>query len=185
MPREKRAVSLWIHFNVCSNKAFKCSNVWVLAQKTKNSFHWILCSRRIFTCLQSNHGSRKQILHIVHWHVFKSWGKAPAVSSRVSSLSHMCALGVTVYRRAGVSNPTVFWVVVAVFKILTWVVTPWATNHHRAAKKTKGWTDPASIQRESERHQAIFVKHTNREPHRGHHPTQSWKQEEGCYNGIP
>lgn len=150
-----------------------------------NSFHWILCPRQIFTCLQSNHGSRKRILHIFDWCVFRSWGKEPAVLSSVSSLSHMCALGMAVNRRAGVGNSAVFWVVVAVFRIWTWAVAPWATNHHRAAKKTKCWTDPASIQRESERHQAVLVKHSDGEPHRRHHPTQSWKQEEGHYNVVP
>lgn len=106
--------------------------------------------------------------------VSKSWGKL--VLASVSSLSHMCALGMTVYRRAGVANSTVFWVVVAVFRILSWAVAPWATNHHRAAKKTEGWTDPTSVQGESKRHQAVLMKHSNREPHRRHHPTQRYEQ---------
>lgn len=96
----------------------------------------------------------------------------------------MCALGMTVYRRARVNNSTVFWVVVVVFRILSWAVTPWATNHHRAAKKTEGWTDPSSIQGESKRHQAVLMKHSNREPHSRHHPTQSWNKRKGTINVL-
>ncbi len=176
MPWEPRTVSLWMSVQ---------TKLLMLKRLRVNSFHWILCPRQIFTCLQSNHGSTKRILHIFDWCVFKSWGKEPAVLSSVSSLSHMCALGMAVNRRAGVGNSAVFWVVVVLFRILTWVVAPGATNHHRAAKETKCWTDPASIQGESERHQAVLVKHSDGEPHRRHHPTQSWKQEEGHYNVVP
>ncbi len=123
---------------VCSNKAFNAqtsaSQRFPLNSLSPPNLHMFAVKPWQY---------KTNSLHI--WLVceFKSWGKEPAVLSSVSSLSHMCALGMAVNRRAGVGNSAVFWVVVVAFRILTWVIAPWATNHHLSCQRNKVLNRPS------------------------------------------
>lgn len=170
-------VSLWIHFQVCSNKVLSCFGVCELQQK-KVSIKFSVLSRSSHGCSQTMAVENKFLTFLllcVHACVqIPSLGKAlRSYPVCLSPLLNMCALGMTVYRRGRVKNSTVIWVVIAVFGTLGRAVAPRTTGHYRPTNKTEGWADPASIQREPEWHQTIFMKDSNGEPNGWHHPTQS------------